>query len=66
MKQLVEKCTEQRIVTEIVFINFEQTFDTVKRESIIRHAENLSVPEKIFKTNRDDTDRLESSSTTST
>lgn len=47
INQIIEKSFEQNIELHILFIDFKQAFDCLKRETILKEAEKIGIPYKI-------------------
>uniref|UniRef100_A0A8D8PVV0 Craniofacial development protein 2 n=1 Tax=Cacopsylla melanoneura TaxID=428564 RepID=A0A8D8PVV0_9HEMI len=48
LRQIMEKCNEHDIDLHILFIDFQQAFDNVKRQKVEEALEDLEVPNKII------------------
>jgi hypothetical protein len=49
MGQILEKCYEYNIEMRVLFIDFNQTFDSVDRQKIIQTLKDLRIPNKLVR-----------------
>jgi Reverse transcriptase (RNA-dependent DNA polymerase)/Endonuclease/Exonuclease/phosphatase family len=49
LTQVIEKCYERDIDLHVIFIDFKQAFDSLKRNIMIKDAKRLGVPAKLIR-----------------
>lgn len=49
LNQITQKCYEHNIEIEILFVDFKQAFDSVKRNTVIKDAQKLGIPNKLIR-----------------
>ena len=47
--QIIQKCYEKNIELQILFIDFKQAFDSLKRQVVIEDGKRLGIPNKILR-----------------
>lgn len=47
IKQVVEKAFEYKVQIEMLFIDFQQAFDTIRREQLMKVLQELGINQKL-------------------
>ncbi|KAL1445920.1 hypothetical protein WDU94_013975 [Cyamophila willieti] len=48
VRQIMEKCHEHNIDLNILFVDFKQAFDSIKRSKLIEAMEDMDIPQKLI------------------